>query len=123
MSINQSVEFHHTTTQRGAPAIQVDTDLYRVQKINRNGSIRYTCTNERCNASLTIFENNIQAMRGTHKHQQRLLPYHVGEVVNEFRQAVVADIGTPLPQIYYRLAKKFVRFTIFFVFVLIKCQF
>ncbi|CAF3348916.1 unnamed protein product [Rotaria sp. Silwood2] len=107
--MNQSIEFHYTTTQRGSPAIQIGTDLYRVQKKNINGSIRYTCTNERCNASLTIFENKIQIMRGTHKHGQRLLPFHIGEIVNEFRQAIVSDIRTPLPQIYDKFAKKFLR--------------
>jgi len=112
MSVDQPIEYHYTKTQRGALAIQIGTDLYRVQKKNTNGSVRYTCTDERCNASLTIFENKIQAMRGTHKHDQRLLPFHIGEIVNEFRQIAVSDIRTPLPQIYDKLAKKFVRFTL-----------
>jgi hypothetical protein len=120
--MDNRIEFHLTKTQRGAPAIQIGTDLYRIQKHNKNGSVRFTCTNERCNATVTFLENKIQAVRGVHRHEERILPFHIGEIVNEFRQAVVADIKTPLPQLYDRLAKEFVCFTIpnFFLFFIIK---
>jgi hypothetical protein len=49
-------------------------------------------------------------MTGTYKHEQHLLPFHIGKIVNEIRQAVVSDIKTPLPQIYDKLAKKFACF-------------
>ncbi|CAF3137818.1 unnamed protein product [Rotaria sp. Silwood2] len=101
------IEFHWTKTQRGASAIQIGTDLYRIQKRNKNGSIRFTCTDERCNASVTLLENKIQFIRGIHRHEERVLPFHIGATVYEFRQAAVSDIKTPLPQIYDRIAKKF----------------
>ena len=104
------IEYHWTLTQRGGRAIQIGTDLYRVQKENKNGTIRLTCTDERCNASVTMYENKIKCMRGTHRHQERVLPYHIGEVVNEFRQVATTDLRTPLPQIYHHIAKKFVCF-------------
>ena len=110
--MNEQVEFHWTKTQRGAPAIQIGTDLYRIQKKNKNGSVRLTCTDERCNASVTLIENKIIFIRGTHQHEERLLPFHIGEAVNEFQQAVTSDIKTPLPQIYDRVTKKFVSFSI-----------
>ena len=55
-----SIEFQWTKTQRGVPAIQIGTDLYRIQKHNNNGSIRFTCTDERCNASVTLLDNKIK---------------------------------------------------------------
>jgi len=32
MSMNKSIEFHYTKTEHGSSAIQIGTDLYRVQK-------------------------------------------------------------------------------------------
>ena len=110
--MNEQVEFHWTKTQRGVPAIQIGTDLYRIQKKNKNGSVSFTCTDERCNASVTLIENKIEFIRGTYQHEERLLSFHVGESVNEFQQAVASDIKTPLPQIYDRVTKKFVSFSI-----------
>jgi hypothetical protein len=106
--MDNPVEFNRTKTQRGAPAIQIGTDLYRIQKFNKNGTTRLTCTSERCNASITMQDEKVLAIRGLHNHNERQLPFHVGETVNELRQAAAADIRTPLPQIYDRLAKKFV---------------
>jgi hypothetical protein len=105
-------EFYWTKTQRNAPAIQIGTDLYRIQKQNKNGSIRFTCTDERCNASVTMIENKIKFIRGIHRHEERMLPFHIGEVVHEFRQAAVSEIRTPLPQIYDRITKKFVHINV-----------
>lgn len=103
-----SVEFHRTKTQRGADAIQVGTDLYRIQKQNKNGTIRLTCTSERCNASITMHDDEVLAIRGVHDHNDRQLPFHIGEVINELQEKATTDIRTPLPQIYDRLVKKFV---------------
>ena len=104
-----SIEFHWTKTQRGSPAIQIGTDLYRIQKHNDNGSIRFTCTDERCNASVTLLENKIKFIREVHRLGERILPFHIGAAVHEFQQIAVSDIKTPLPQIYDRVAKKFVH--------------
>ena len=106
--MNTPIEYHWTHTQRGAPALQIGTDLYRIQKKNKNGTIRLTCTDERCNASVTMLENKIQYIRGKHRHDERILPYHIGEMVHEFQQAATANLRTPLPQIYDQLRKKFV---------------
>ena len=106
--MNVDIEFHWTQTQRGAPALQIGTDLYRIQKKNKDGTVRLTCTDERCNASVTMNENKIKFMRGIHRHQERVLPFHIGEMVHEFRQTATTDLKTPLPQIYDRLTKKFV---------------
>ncbi len=76
------IEYHWTQSQRGAPALQIGTNLYRIQKKNKNGTIRLTCTDERCNASVTMYEDKIKCMRGIHRHQERILPYHVGEMVH-----------------------------------------
>ncbi|CAF4223064.1 unnamed protein product, partial [Rotaria sordida] len=38
-----------------------------------------------------------------HQHEERVLPFHIGEIVNEFQQAAISDIRTPLPQIYDRI--------------------
>jgi len=108
------IEYHWTQSQRGAPALQIGTNLYRIQKKNKNGTIRLTCTDERCNASVTMYEDKIKCMRGIHRHQERILPYHIGEMVHEFRQVATTDLRTPLPQIYDHLAKEFVCF--FFLF-------
>jgi 5-hydroxyisourate hydrolase-like protein (transthyretin family) len=110
--MNGEIEYHWTQSQRGAPALQIGTDLYRIQKKNKNGTIRFTCTDERCNASVTLHENKIKFMRGIHRHQERVLPFHVGEMVHEFRQTAVNDLRTPLPQIYDQLTKKFVCFSV-----------
>ena len=50
-------------------------------------------------------------MRGIHHHEERVLPFRIGEMVHEFQQEAVSDIRTPLPQIYDRIAKKFVYFS------------
>ena len=71
------------------------------KKKNLNGSIRFTCTNERCNASITVFDDKIKCIRSIHRHHERVLPFHVGGIVNEFQQAAISDIRTPLPQINY----------------------
>ena len=92
-----SIEFHWTKTQRGAPSIQIGTDLCRIQKHNNNGSIRFTYTGERCNASVTLLENKIKFIREVHRHGERILPFHIGAAVHEFQQTVVSDIKTPLP--------------------------
>jgi 5-hydroxyisourate hydrolase-like protein (transthyretin family) len=118
--MNLNIEFHWTQTQRGAPALQIDTNLYRIQKANKNGTIRLTCTDERCNASVTMFQNEIKFMRGIHRHDERVLPFHIGEVVNEFQQAAVSDIKTPIPQIYDQLTKEFVSFNILFIYLFFK---
>ena len=47
-------------------------------------------------------------MRGIHRHQERVLPFHIGEMVHEFRQTATTDLKTPLLKIYDRLTKKFV---------------
>ncbi len=83
------------------------------KKKNKNGTIRLTCTDERCNASVTMYEDKIKCMRGIHRHQERILPYHIGEMVHEFRQVATTDLRTPLPQIYDHLAKQFVCFFLF----------
>lgn len=75
--------------------------------------MRLTCTDERCNASVTFIENKIKFIRGTHQHEERLLPFHIGEAVNKFQEAVTSDIKPLLPQIYDRVTKKFVSFSIY----------
>jgi len=107
------IEYHWTQSQRGAPALQIGTNLYRIQKKNKNGTIRLTCTDERCNASVTMYEDKIKCMRGIHRHQERILPYHIGEMVHEFRQVATKDLRTPLPQIYDHLTKQFVCFSFY----------
>ena len=47
-------------------------------------------------------------IRDEHNHPERLLQYHIGEVVNEFKRAVKEDSRTPIPQLYDRFVKKFV---------------
>ncbi|CAF1451762.1 unnamed protein product [Rotaria sordida] len=39
-------------------------------------------------------------IRGTHRHWERVPPFHILQVVHEFRQKAVSDIRTPLPRIY-----------------------
>ena len=85
------------------------TDIFRVQKHNKDGTVRWICTNERCNASLTLRNNKIIRIVNQHCHGDRLLLFHVGEAVNEFKKAVVNDLLTPIPQVYDRFVKKFVR--------------
>ncbi|CAF1376506.1 unnamed protein product [Rotaria sp. Silwood1] len=86
------IDFHWTKAQRGAPAIQIGTDLYRIQKRNKNGSIRFTCTNERCNASVTLLENKIKFMRGIHRHEERILPFHIGATIYRFEYGTAAEM-------------------------------
>ncbi|CAF4331429.1 unnamed protein product, partial [Rotaria sp. Silwood2] len=107
--MNTQIKFHWTKTQRGAPAIQIDTNVYRIQKRNNNGSIRFTCTDERCNASVTLFNDKIKFMRGNHRHEERVRPFHIVQMVHEFQQEAISDIKTPLPRIYDQIAKKFRR--------------
>ena len=63
-------------------------------------------------------ENEIKCMRGIHHHHERVLPFHIGEVVHKLEQAVVSDIKTPIQQIYDQLTKKFVSSNILFHFFL-----
>jgi len=98
--MNVHIEYHWTQSQRGAPALQIGTNLYRIQKQNKNGTIRLTCTDERCDASVTMYANKIQCMRGIHRHQERILPCHVGKIVHEFQQEATINLRTPSPQIY-----------------------
>ncbi|CAF1278896.1 unnamed protein product [Rotaria sordida] len=52
---------------------------------------------ERCNASVTLLNDKIKFIRGTHRHGERVPPFHILQVVHEFRQKAVSDIRTPLP--------------------------
>jgi hypothetical protein len=62
-----------------------------------NGTIRLTCTEECCNESVTLYENKIKFMRGIHSHHERILSFHIGEMVHEFQQAATTDLRTSLP--------------------------
>ena len=106
--MNVPIEFNRTETERGAAAIQIGTDLYRVQKQNKNGTTRLKCTSERCSASITMQDDKVLAIRGLHNHKERQLSFHIGELVKELQKTAAADIRTPIPQIYDRFAKKFV---------------
>lgn len=103
------IEYHYTKTQRGGTAIQIGTDLFRVQKRNRKGTVRWTCTSERCNASFTMLNEEIIRFRNKHNHCDRVFPHHVVDVVDQFKKAVKDDLCTPIPQVYDRFVKKFVR--------------
>ena len=83
----------------------IDTDHYRVQTKNKTGTIRLMCTGERCTTSVILHENKMKSMRGIHRHQERVLPFHVGKMVHEFLQTAVNDFRTPLPQIYAQFIK------------------
>ncbi|CAF5003677.1 unnamed protein product [Rotaria sp. Silwood1] len=85
--MNKEVKFHWTKTQRSAPAIQIDTNLYCIEKRNNNGSIRFTCTDERCNASATLFNDKIKFIRGTHRHGKRLPPFQILQVRRQYGTA------------------------------------
>jgi hypothetical protein len=62
-----------------------------------NTTIRRTCTEERCNASVTLYENKVKFVRGIHCHQERNLPFYIGEMVHEFQQVATIDLRTSLP--------------------------
>ena len=109
--MNESIEYHRTTTQRGAEAIQIGTDLYRMQKKNKNGTVRWICTHERCNASFTMNNEQILEKRGVHSHSERNLPFHIGEEVKKFYAEAEIDLKTPVPRLYDQAAKKFVSFS------------
>ena len=53
--------------------------------------------------------NQIVRINSQHCHADRLLPFHIGEAVNEFKRTVANDLLTPIPQVYERFVKKFVR--------------
>ena len=83
------------------------------------------------NASVALLENKIKFIRGVYRHGERILPFHIGAAVHEFQQTSVSDIKTPLPQIYDRVAKKFVhlnynygffRIYLFFLIMLAEMQ-
>ena len=107
-NMETAIELNRTKTQPGAPAIQTSTDLYRLQKQNKNGTVRWTCTSERCNASIIMRDNNLISIRRVYQHVEWQLPFHIGQIVNDFRRAVANNIRTPIPQIYDQFAKKFV---------------
>lgn len=109
--MSEPIEYHRTTTQRGAHAIQIGTDLYRIQKVNKNGTVRWICTHERCNASFTMNNDKILEKRGVHRHSERNLPFHIGEEVEKFYSEAKMDLKTPVPQLYDQAAKRFVSFS------------
>ena len=55
-------------TQKGSQAIHFADNFYRLQKSNKNGTIRWICTNRQCSAPLTMKTDIIEVVRGTHNH-------------------------------------------------------
>lgn len=55
-----------------------------------------------------MVNDKIVRIQSKHDHAERILPYHIVEVVDQFKNAVKEDICTPIPQVYDRFVKKFV---------------
>jgi hypothetical protein len=92
--MDKEIEFHFTRIQRDSPAIQIGTDLYRIQKKNINGSIQYTCTDERCDVSITIFENSTCSNRTS-----EVSSYSSTVSINSWRQNSASKTSHPVKQL------------------------
>lgn len=54
--------------------------------------MRLRCPVERLNASVAKHENKMTLMRGIHRHEERVAPFHIGERVHELRQTAAGDL-------------------------------
>ena len=93
------LEIRESVSSPLAPALQIGTHLYRIQKKNKNGSIRLICTDERFYAYVAMYDNKIKFMRGIHRHEERVLTFHVEEMVCMNSDKAVNDLRAPFPQI------------------------
>src|SRR5690348_15139503 len=87
-------------TQKGYKAIRFNDHIYRFQKSNKNGSTRWICTNRRCSASLTMKNDIIDVVRGTHNHNSIERSISIIKVIDEIRNEVCSNTSKPIPQIY-----------------------
>lgn len=101
--------YSFVSTQKGSKAIRFDDNFYRLQKSNKNGTTRWICTNRLCSASLTINNEIIQVVRGTHNHNsiQRSIP--IVKIIDDIRNEVCDNISKPIPQIYNDRVSQYVR--------------
>lgn len=103
-------------TQKGFKAIDFQENFYRLQKSNKNGTTRWICTKRQCSSSLTIKNETIQVVRGTHNHDNLKRSAPIMKVVGEIRQEVCNNVCKPITQIYNEHVSQYVN-TIFFFFL------
>jgi hypothetical protein len=102
-------------TQKGFKAIHFQENFYRLQKSNKNGTTRWICTKRQCSSSLTIKNETIQVVRGTHNHGNLKRSVPIMKVVDEIRHAVCNNVSKPIAQIYNEHVSQYVN-TFFFLF-------
>ena len=87
-------------TQRRYKAIHFQKNIYRLQKINKNGTTRWICTNRKCSSSLIIKNESILSARGIHNHSSVKRSIPVMKTIRKIRQEVCENVSKPIGQIY-----------------------
>lgn len=97
------------STQKDSKAVRFNDNFYRLQKTNKNGTTRWICTNRRCSASLTMNDDIIEAVRGTHNHNQMKRSISISKVIDEMRSEVCENLSKPITQIYNDHVSQYVK--------------
>ncbi|CAF1001687.1 unnamed protein product [Adineta ricciae] len=87
-------------SQKGSKVIRFQDNFYRLQKYNKNGSVRWICTNRYCSSSITIRNEKIENQRGQHNHNKVQRSASIMKTFKDMRQEVRNDVGKPVTQIY-----------------------
>ncbi|CAF1380158.1 unnamed protein product [Adineta ricciae] len=94
-------------SQKGSKVIRFQDNLYRLQKHNKNGSIRWICTNRYCSSSITIRNQTIENQRGQHNHDKVKRSASIMNAFKHMRQEVRNDVGKPVTQIYTEFVSEY----------------
>lgn len=96
-------------TQKGYKAILFRQNLYRQQKVNQSGSVRWVCTNRKCSSSITIYNEKIKAIRGFHNHTNIDRSPSIIKAVQNIREKVTQNLTKPITQIYNETVANYVN--------------
>lgn len=97
------------STQKGSKAVRFNDNFYRLQKTNKNGTTRWICTNRQCSASLTMNNDIIEAVRGTHDHNNMKRSISITQVIDEMRSEVCENLSKPITHIYNDHVAEYVK--------------
>ncbi|CAF1185674.1 unnamed protein product [Didymodactylos carnosus] len=86
-------------TQRGAPAILFQENLFGHKRTNKNGSERWVCTVNDCSCSIVLKNDKIMCLKGIHAHKNTQFSAHVDRVISDVKPKAVEDPKIPIQQI------------------------
>ena len=95
-------------SQKGSNVIRFQDNFYRLQKCNKNGSVRWVCTNRYCSSSITIRNEMVENQGGQHNHSNVKRSASILKAFKKMRQGVRNDVGKPVTQIYTEFVSEYV---------------